>query len=155
MKENKSVDEAISALQVLGYNRREIEKALEKNIPVHYVANRNIPFGKESDLFTMHICAAKDGEADTFLLEHCTKNDVVITRDIPLAKQLFEKGIRVLNDRGTLFNSATLEHLLEERALSLQLQELGLGKTKRKKTFGKKEAALFAQCLNTVLENAN
>lgn len=131
-----------------------LETAFSKGLCVHYVANRNIPFEPESPLFTMHICAANEGEADNFLLSHCAAGDLAVTRDIPLAKRLFEHGIIVLNDRGTIFNSNNLSHLLEERALSLQMQEWGLVKAKRKKTYSSKEAALFEHSFLLALETA-
>ena len=51
----------------------------------------------------MHISEATADAADNYIVEHCGENDVAVTRDIPLASRLVEKGITVLNDRGVVY----------------------------------------------------
>ncbi len=129
-----------------------ILRAAQKNkIQVNYVANRPIPFDFESSLFKMTICENKEGEADNYILENADKNDLVITRDLPFAKKLYDKKITVINDRGTLFDEKNLERMLRDRELNLQFMALGINMGKKMNTFSEKELQAFSSCFDRVL----
>ena len=49
-----------------------------------YVANHPIPMPK-SELFKMIVCDATPDAADNYVVENSKKDDIVITRDIPMA----------------------------------------------------------------------
>jgi uncharacterized protein YaiI (UPF0178 family) len=115
---------------------------LRLNIPVTYVANHAIPMPVNS-LFTMILADASPDAADDYIVEHALPSDLVITRDIPLAKRLVDKKIRVLNDRGTVYTEKNINERLSLRNLMLDLYNNGIYPEKTGQ-FGKKEMQDFA-----------
>ncbi|MCI1208956.1 MAG: DUF188 domain-containing protein [Treponema sp.] len=113
------------------------------NLPIIFAANRNIPPVISTTFFTMALCTKEKGSADDYIVEQAAGNDIVITRDIPLASRLVEKKITVMNDRGTFFSSENIKERLSERNFSLQLAQLGLGGSK-KKIYSQKDFMEFA-----------
>ncbi|MCH5294731.1 MAG: DUF188 domain-containing protein [Treponema sp.] len=129
-----------------------ILKAAKKNyVPVVYAANRNIPFTEESPLFTMRICENAPDAADNLILEGARTGDMVITRDIPLVAKILEKGICVINDRGTRFSSENIQKFLEQREESLFISALGIQPARPHKTYGDKELHAFSCCFDKAL----
>lgn len=115
-------------------------------IPVHFVANRAIP-GSQEFHFTMTIADATPDAADDYIVEHASALDLVITRDIPLAKRLVDLGVIVLNDRGTVYTERNIGERLATRNLMLELYSSGFMPEKTG-TFGKKEIQEFANALD-------
>ena len=76
-----------------------------------FVANHEIPMPK-SELFKMIVCDATPDAADNYIVENALQNDIVITRDIPMASRLIEKNITTINDRGLLFTSENIREKL-------------------------------------------
>lgn len=110
--------------------------------PALFVANRLIPIPKMSYCKTL-ITGAEDQAADTYILAHAVPGDIVITRDIPLAKQLVDAHICVLNDRGTVYTAENINERLSLRDFMYELSANGLA-PERTKAFGKKEIMEFA-----------
>lgn len=134
--------------------KRTLLKAAKRlNIRLTYVANRPIPFAIQSPLFEMYVCPKTEGAADDYIAENATKEDLVATRDIPLAKRLVEKEITTINDRGILFNKDNVESMLKEREASIQWAQLGISNGKSKTGYGKKEAYDFACCMDKILNS--
>lgn len=126
--------------------------ALRLNIPVKFVANHDIPF-KKNELFEMIVCEAEQDAADNYIVENSDANDLVITRDIPLASRLVDRKICVINDRGCVFTEANIAEKLATRNLHYMLMENGtLSETRRTGSFGKKELNLFANSLDRELQ---
>ena len=134
-----------------------IKQSEQNNIPVIFVANRNIPIKcnmeskKTKKLFSMIICSNDEGAADNYIFNTCKQNDIVITRDLPFAEKLINKGISTINDRGLIFNKENITNMLEERNLSLQYEQLGIRPKFRKKTYSSKEKKLFEECLISLI----
>lgn len=122
---------------------------IRKSLQVRFVANRNIPF-PESDLFSMEIADSTPDAADDYIVEHATSDDLAITRDIPLAKRLVDRGIRVLNDRGNVYTERNINERLSMRNLMLELYNSGIYPEKTGQ-FGKKELNDFANALDREL----
>lgn len=122
-----------------------IDMAKAKNLNVNFVANHEISHPKNNPLFKMIICEKKEGAADNFIFENAEKNDIVITRDIPFAERLVEKGIFVMNDRGTVFTKDNIHERLSERNFNLNLAQLGLSE-KNASRYGNRELKKFADC---------
>lgn len=119
-------------------------------IKTYFVANRQIPLPK-SDFFQMLIADATPDAADNIIVENIKDNDIAITRDIPLASRLVNKHITVINDRGTLFTEENIHEKLSIRNFNKTLFDNGLISEKNS-SFGKKEANLFANCLDRELQ---
>lgn len=122
---------------------------IRKALRVQFVANRPIPF-PESDLFGMIIADATADAADDYIVEHASADDLAITRDIPLAKRLVDRGIKVLNDRGNVYTEQNINERLALRNLMLELYTNGIYPEKTGQ-FGKKELNDFANALDREL----
>lgn len=132
--------------------RRIIQKNARTNsVPLVFVANHEIPFDFECNLFSMVVCPKTSGSADDYIVENICSEDVAVTRDLPLAKRLLEKGCSVMNDRGTLFDEKKLEYMLEERELSLQMASLGIRSGGCSGGFGKDDIKNFADCFCSLI----
>ncbi len=125
--------------------------AVQNNIHVIYVANHDIPFSIKDPLFKMLICPSNPGAADDCIVDQCKIGDIVMTRDIPLAARLVEKGISVMNDRGIIFDKTTVNKRLKERELSMQMESLGLHTGYKHESYGVKELEAFQKCLKKIL----
>ena len=127
-----------------------IRFAKRLQLKTFFVANRLIPAPK-STLFEMIIAENSQDAADNIIVERVQTDDIVITRDIPLANRLLEKSIIVINDRGTLFTNENIREKLSVRNFNKTLFENGLISEKNS-TFGKKEVNLFANCLDREIQ---
>ena len=63
--------------------------------------------------------------ADAWIVEHVTKDDIVVSADIPLAALCLEKGAGVLGPRGRPFTEDSIGGALATRELMSQLREMG------------------------------
>ncbi len=128
-----------------------LQTAASKAIKVTYVANRTIPFSIQNPLFTMRVSETIENAADDIIVAESTAEDIVVTRDLPLAQRLVKKGITVLNDRGVIFSENILSKMLAERELSLQMQALGIA-TARWNTYSEKDVKNFSSSLAKLLQ---
>lgn len=119
-------------------------------IPAIFVANRALSLPK-NNLLQMIVSEATPDAADNVIVEKCLKNDLVITRDIPLANRLVEKGACVINDRGTLYNEENIRQRLSLRNFNLELFNMGLVGEKNG-SFSNKELQNFANCFDRELQ---
>jgi len=127
-----------------------IERAAKREkISLIFTANRKIPF-EENELFTMVVTEASDQSADLYIVENVDAGDLVITRDIPLADELVEKNIAVLNDRGVLYTTENIKERLSVRNFMYELREYG-GGVERHTSFGPKEKQAFANAFDRQL----
>ena len=114
-----------------------------------FVANRPIP-GTTTDFSRMELCPPGEGAADNYIVEHARQTDLVLTRDLPLAERLVEKGIRVLDDRGRVFSRENIRELRSLRDFVVSLAESGQG-IERSSSYGRKELSSFANSLDREL----
>ena len=123
-----------------------IRYSTKLSLKVSFVANKPIP-SQEKAPFEMIICSTEKDAADNYILEHCTQNDIVITRDLLFAQRLVEKQTTVMNDRGTVFSKENIGPLIKEREYNLQLAEMGLVKHFNE-GYDKKKFSAFANCFD-------
>ena len=124
-----------------------LRRAKKLNFRIIFAANRTIPGIDDSD---MEICPEKENSADDRIVELAEEGDLVITRDVPLAKRLVEKNVQVLDDRGRHFTMNNINELLSLRNFMVGLAENGLG-IERIANYGKKEFKTFADSLDRIL----
>jgi len=131
-----------------------LKRAVKLKIQIIFAANHPIPCECEIDgVITkaqMEICPNTENSADDRIVELCEKNDLVITRDVPLAKRLVEKEAYVMDDRGRVFTSNNINELLSLRNFSVGLADSGLG-MERIANYSKKELKTFADSLDRFL----
>jgi uncharacterized protein YaiI (UPF0178 family) len=124
-----------------------LKRAAKLGIRAIFAANRPIP-GTEA--VVMEICPAGENSADDRIVELAESGDIVITRDIPLAKRLVEKDVLVIDDRGRAFSVENINELLSLRNFVVGLADNGL-ETARTANYGKRELKSFADSLDRIL----
>ena len=124
-----------------------LRRAIKLNVRIIFAANRKIPDAAEAQ---MEICPAGDNAADDRIVELSESGDIALTRDVPLAKRLVEKGVNVLDDRGRVFTKNNINELLSLRNFTVGLAENGL-EFERTANYGKKELKTFADSLDRIL----
>jgi len=124
-----------------------LRRAKKLKLGIVFAANRQIPqvLGAE-----MEICPIKENSVDDRIVEMSVKGDLVITRDVPLAKRLVEKSVSVIDDRGRLFTADNINELLSIRNFKVGLADNGL-ETERTANYGKRELKTFADSLDRTL----
>ncbi|MGP1586740.1 MAG: YaiI/YqxD family protein [Treponemataceae bacterium] len=121
------------------------------NLSLTFVANRNIPMKKDVENFKMIICSAEQDAADNYIIENVNQNDIVITRDIPMADKLVSKNITVINDRGILYTKENIKERLSIRNFNKELYENGIISEKLN-TFSKKDVNNFSNCFDREIQ---
>lgn len=130
---------------------RDIISKASKRLQIEavYVANREIPVRKH-DFINKVITSDEEQSADKYIVDNIGSDDVVVTRDIPLADQLVEKGLVVLNDRGTVYNKENIKERLSIRDLMQEAREMGIGYESTSR-FGPKDIQNFANAFDREL----
>jgi uncharacterized protein YaiI (UPF0178 family) len=105
----------------------------------------------KSELFQMIVCDATPDAADNYIVENASENDIVITRDIPMASRLIEKNITTINDRGLLFTSENIKEKLSLRNFNKELYDNGI-LSEKTSTFSKKDVNNFANCFDREIQ---
>jgi len=126
-----------------------LRTAKKRKIKIVFAANRLIP-GVSGENTEMEICPVGDNSADDRLVEITEKGDLAVSRDIPLAKRLLEKGAAVIDDRGRTFTQNNINELLSLRNFTVGLAENGLD-FERTPNYGKNELKTFADSLDRLL----
>jgi len=130
--------------------REIVLKAAERtSIPLVLVANKKIPH-KESKIVEDIIVDDALDAADDYIFNNTEKNDIVITRDIPLAEKLVSKNINVINDRGRQYTSENVKERLSIRNIMLAMKESGL-EIDKETNFNQKDLQKFANLFDSLL----
>ena len=111
--------------------------ARREGVPAVCYANRTIPF--ETGLpVEMVVVEKTEGAADRALVSRAVPGDLALTRDIPLAAELVEAGVAVVNDRGALYTRENIGERLSVRNFMAGLNAVGL-KPESTAQYGKRE----------------
>ena len=130
--------------------REIVLKAAERTgVSLIMVANKKIPH-KNSEIVKDIIVEDGLDAADNYIFNNTEENDIVITRDIPLAEKLVSKSINVINDRGTQYTSENVKERLSIRNVMLKIRESGL-KIDEETSFSQKDLQKFANIFDSLL----
>lgn len=114
-----------------------------ESVAVVCYANRPIPFDSNVAV-EMVVVEKTEGAADRALIAAAVPGDLALTRDIPLAAELVEAGVAVLNDRGALYTRENIRERLSVRNFMAGLNAVGL-KPESTAQYGKREWDEFAR----------
>ena len=114
-----------------------------ESVVVVCYANRPIPFEPGVPV-EMVLVEKTEGAADRALTARAVPGDLVLTRDIPLAAELVEAGVAVVNDRGALYTRENIRERLSLRNFMAGLNAVGL-KPESTAQYGKREWDEFAR----------
>ncbi len=95
-----------------------------------------------------------DGEldaADSWIIEHVAKNDIVVSADIPLASECLKKGALVLGPQGRPFTEDSIGAALATRELMSHLRDMG-EMTGGPPPFEKRDRSQFLQALDRMIQ---
>jgi uncharacterized protein len=89
--------------------------------------------------------------ADNWIAEHVTREDIVITADIPLASRCLKKEARVIGPKGILFTDESIGDALAGRELMNYLRDLGAVQT-GPAPFEKRDRSRFLHKLDEIVQ---
>lgn len=118
-------------------------------IPVIFAANHPVAHSREFPVSMVVLPPEKDA-ADTYIAEHAQHGDLIVTRDIPLAKRLVDLNLAVLNDRGNLYTRENIGERLSIRNFMLNLHNSGQIPESTSK-FGPQDVKRFADAFDRTL----
>ena len=98
----------------------------------------------------LELCPPGEGAADKRIIELAKKGDLAITRDLPLAEQLVDAGVTVLDDRGRAFTKENIRECRSIRDFTVGLANNGID-FDRTPSYGKKELSSLANSLDREL----
>lgn len=110
-----------------------------------FVANRPLAL---PDSRRAKLLIARD--VDERIVRLVAPDDIVVTRDVPLAARLVERGVTALNDRGGVFTRETIDERLSRRDEAKRLRDAGL-LFERGRTFGRAEVKAFSDAFDREL----
>lgn len=123
-----------------------VRAAARTGIPAEFVANRKIP-GVETEVCCLTVVEKGEGVADKYIVDHCAPGDLAITRDIPLAADLSEKGLLVLDDRGGIIDRNNVRERLSVRNAMTELRSYGI-QSEKTKPMTRRDLQQFANALD-------
>lgn len=130
--------------------RRLAERhAAKRNYELLVVADRPIRVAAEAGV-EMILLEPGEEAVDRYLRERVKAEELVITRDIPLAESLLEKGAYVLNDRGEEFTKESVGKRRSERDMMLLLRQSGMVSSGGPR-YGKRDLKSFADAFDIFL----
>ncbi|MGR6840442.1 YaiI/YqxD family protein [Aliivibrio wodanis] len=99
--------------------------ATRTGIQLTFVANHYIPVPTAFNIKSIQVESGFD-VADDEIVRRSEAGDLVISGDIPLAAELIEKKVQVLNPRGELYTEATIKARLNIRDFMETMRASGI-----------------------------
>jgi uncharacterized protein len=131
----------------------EVYKVAQRySLNVTVVANKWMRVPEVNEI-RMEVVGDGFDEADDWIVDNCTTNDIVIAIDIPLADRCLKKGARVLGYKGRVFTVEGIGDALANREIAANLRDAGI-MTGGPAPFGKKDRARFLQALDALVHAA-
>jgi len=116
------IDADAAPRKVLGICR---QAAAQFSLPMITVANFNHRIDSQNHI----VVGNAPQEVDMQIMKLALKGDIVVTQDWGLAAMVLGKGAAALSPSGRIFDSTTIDFLLEERELKAKHRRSG-GRTK-------------------------
>jgi len=122
--------------------RYGLRVTLVANSPMHVPAE---------DWIELVVVSDQLDAADNWIVEYATKNDIVVSGDIPLASRCLKKGARVLEPKGRIFTDDSIGDALATRDLMSHLRDIGVV-TGGPAPFEKRDRSRFLHSLDTIIQ---
>ncbi|MFC0119814.1 YaiI/YqxD family protein [Pseudoalteromonas xiamenensis] len=123
--------------------------AERKKLVTTFVANQNVKLPPSQFLKSFRVQAGFD-VADNEIVARSNSGDLVITSDIPLAAELIEKQVLVINFRGEQYTENSIRERLNMRDFFDTLRSSGI-QTKGPAAFSQQDRKMFADALDRIL----
>ncbi len=105
----------------------------------------------EGSWLTLRVVEKGEGVADDWIAGACSRDDIVVTGDIPLARRCIEKGALVMGLRGRPFTAENICSAVATRNLLADLREQGIMEGGGPPPFGRKDRSRFLQALDEMV----
>jgi uncharacterized protein YaiI (UPF0178 family) len=132
-----------------------IRAARKRKFALTLVANRGVTTPANSPNITSVQVAAGMDVADSYIVEHSSKGELVVTGDVPLAAELVEKGVQALNFRGEMYTAANVGERLSMRDFFTDARAAGIITGGGPPPYGEKDKRAFANSLDRWLTRAD
>jgi uncharacterized protein YaiI (UPF0178 family) len=123
--------------------------AERRQLPLILVANRLIATPPSQFIKAVRVAGGFD-VADSYIVQQCQANDLVITADIPLAAEVVAKRAYALNPRGELYTQENIKEHLAMRDFMTELRDTGQT-SGGPSAFGQRDRQAFANALDRFL----
>ena len=131
--------------------KQEVYRVAKRyGLKVTVVANSQMHIPSE-DWIELVVVSDQFDAADDWIVEYITKNDIVISGDIPLASRCLKKGARVLGPKGHVFTEDSIGDALATRDLMSHLRDIGI-MTGGPAPFKKRDRSRFLQSLDGIIQ---
>ena len=120
-----------------------------RKVDVILVANASMAVPRSPRVRSLTVPHGFDA-ADDYIVEHSEAGDMVVTQDIPLAAQLVEKGVAVINPRGEELDGSNIGERLSVRNFMDEMRGAGVH-TGGPSAFGERDKQAFANGFDRVL----
>lgn len=127
--------------------------ALRLELETILVANQPLGTPRHNDYVSAVLVRGGPDVADRHIVAHAAEGDLAITADIPLAADLVEKGVLVLDPRGEVYTAENVRHRLSIRDFMENLRGAGV-ETGGSKPYGNRDKQAFASALDRLLTAA-
>ena len=102
-----------------------LRAAERRKVPVTFVANKPIPVPKLAWVNAVQVPKGMD-VADTYIVEHSSPEDLVVTQDVPLAAEIVERGGQAISLRGVTWTKENIREKLSLRDFFTEARESGV-----------------------------
>lgn len=123
------------------------------NLPVRLVANQSIYAPPSGGRVQSIAVSSGANVADRYIVDHAFPGDLVITADIPLASQLVDRGILVLDPRGLILDANNVRSRLAARDLLDAARGAGM-EVSGPSPYSAQDKTAFASALDRILTKA-
>ena len=133
---------------------REIicKAAIRTATPACFVANHRVPVTPSPHIRCVQVEPGFD-VADNLIAQQAQTGDLVITQDIPLAAEVMENKVDVINNRGETYNPQTIRQKLQMRDFMETMRASG-EHTGGPPPLNKADRKAFADQLDRILTRA-
>ena len=117
-----------------------------------FVANHRVPVTPSPHIRCVQVEPGFD-VADNLIAQQAQTGDLVITQDIPLAAEVMENKVAVINNRGETYSPQTIRQKLQMRDFMDTMRSSGI-KSGGPAAFSDKDKQTFANALDRWLAKA-
>ena len=91
-----------------------LRAAERRRVPLTFVANKFVPTPNLAWINAVQVPHGLD-VADTYIVQHLSPEDLVVTQDVPLAAEVVEKGALAISHRGVTWTPENVREKLSLR----------------------------------------
>ena len=132
--------------------KKEVLRVANRHkLKVFMVSNSWLRIGNNHPNIEIIVVPEGQDEADNWIVEHISSDDIVITADIPLAARCLAGEAKAIAPDGRIFTDDNIGNALAMRDLRSYLREIDNNDTYNA-SFTKKDRAVFLQSIENMIQ---